>query len=390
MSFFKGTERLTDSFITEQEFVDAFIGGQLKNWGLSTNGRLGDNNSITRSSPVQTVAAGVNWVIISGGGSATNGVKAGIKTDGTLWLWGDNTSGQLGNSTSITRSSPVQTVSTGTNWKSISFNENFPIAVKTDGTLWLWGGNANGRLGLNTSVNVFHSSPVQTVATGTNWCTAAGGVSMAAAIKSDGTLWLWGVNTSGHLGDNTIITKSSPVQTVATGTNWSKVGTESCGTASAIKSDGTLWLWGGNGNGTIGDNSSINKSSPVQTVATGTNWKSVSSGGVTAGLKRDGTLWMWGLGSGGGLGDNSSINKSSPVQTVATGTNWKIACAGQTAVVGAIKTNGTLWMWGCNSVGGGLGDNSSITKSSPVQTVIGGTNWKSIVPGLSSLALENC
>ena len=155
---------------------------------MSTNGRLGDNNSITRSSPVQTVAAGVNWVIISGGGSATNGVKAGIKTDGTLWLWGDNTSGQLGNSTSITRSSPVQTVSTGTNWKSISFNENFPIAVKTDGTLWLWGGNANGRLGLNTSVNVFHSSPVQTVATGTNWCTAAGGVSMAAAIKSDGTL----------------------------------------------------------------------------------------------------------------------------------------------------------------------------------------------------------
>ena len=147
---------------------------------------------------------------------------AAIKTDGTLWSWGLNSSGQLGDNTRTNKSSPVQTIAGGTNWKQVASGGQYhTAAIKTDGTLWLWGNNGNGRLGDNTTTN--KSSPVQTIAGGTNWKQVAGGRYHTAAIKTDGTLWLWGFNSSGQLGGNTTIDKSSPVQTIAAGTNWKQV-----------------------------------------------------------------------------------------------------------------------------------------------------------------------
>jgi len=187
--------------------------------------------------------------------------------------------------------------------------------------LWLWGSNSNGLLGDNTVVN--KSSPIQTVAGGTNWKQVSCGFEHIAAIKTDGTLWSWGDGTLGQMGDNTIVNKSSPVQTVAGGTNWKQVACVFSHTA-AIKTDGTLWLWGYNGSGQLGDNTIVNKSSPIQTVAGGTNWKQVACGDShTAAIKTDGTIWTWGFNNSGQLGDNTVVNKSSPIQTVAGGTNWK-------------------------------------------------------------------
>jgi len=208
-------------------------------------------------------------------------------------------------------------------------------AIKTDGTLWTWGGDSNsGSLGDNTAVS--KSSPVQTVAGGTNWKQVSSGFIHTAAIKTDGTLWLWGNNIGyGALGDNTIVRKSSPVQTVAGGTNWKQVSSGWHNTA-AIKTNGTLWSWGIGSDGQLGDNTAVSKSSPVQTVAGGTNWKQVSIGVYqTAATKTDGTLWMWGLNSNGQLGDNTTVKKSSPIQTVAGGTNWKQVSSGsdQTAAI---------------------------------------------------------
>jgi alpha-tubulin suppressor-like RCC1 family protein len=355
-------------------FVDNFRFAGLWGWGFNSSnagGQLGDNTITHRSSPVQTVSGGTNWKQVSCGNFHT----AAIKTDGTLWTWGDNTYGQLGDNTIVRKSSPVQTVSGGTNWKQVACGSNHTAAIKTDGTLWLWGYNNDAQLGDNTTTH--RSSPVQTVSGGTNWKQVSCGGSHTAAIKTDGTLWLWGRNTIGQLGDNTTISKSSPVQTVSGGTNWKQVSGGGTHTA-AIKTDGTLWLWGINTYGNLGDNTITSRSSPVQTVSAGTNWKQVASGGeYTAAIKTDGTLWLWGLNTNGQLGDNSVTDKSSPVQTVSGGTNWKQVALSFSSHTAAIKTDGTLWLFG-NGGDGQLGDNTIVRKSSPVQTVSGGTNWKQV------------
>jgi alpha-tubulin suppressor-like RCC1 family protein len=357
---------------------DMFAEGGLWVWGNDYFGQLGDNTVTDKSSPVQTIAAGTNWKQVSCGSSVT----AAIKTDGTLWGWGGNNYGGLGDNTTTNKSSPVQTISGGTNWKQASGGRYHTAAIKTDGTLWTWGYNYYGGLGDNT--NVSKSSPVQTISAGTNWKSVACGVYHTAAIKTDGTLWTWGYNWAGQLGDTTTANKSSPVQTISGGTNWKQV---SCGYhTAAIKTDGTLWIWGYNWCGQLGDNTTTDKSSPVQTITGGTNWKQVSCGQYhTAAIKTDGTLWTWGWNSNGQLGDNIAyIHKSSPVQTITGGTNWKQVSCGS-SVTAAIKTDGTLWGWGFNA-SGQLGDNTTTDKSSPVQTISAGTNWKQVSCGSNNTA----
>ena len=356
-----------DAFIRR----DSFSSGGLWGWGDNASpngGSLGDNTSVTKSSPVQTIAGGTNWKQLARGYFH----EAAIKTDGTLWMWGNNGNGQLGDNTGVAKSSPVQTIASGTIWRQVSCGQFCTAAIKTDGTLWTWGYNGFGQLGDNTVAS--KSSPVQTIAGGWIWKQVSCGLNITAAIKSDGTLWLWGYNQNGQTGDNTIVGKSSPVQTIAAGTPWKQV---SCGHqhVGAIKTDGTLWMWGYNYNGQIGDNTVAHKSSPVQTIAGGTNWKQVVADQLTSAIKTDGTLWGWGIGVYGGMGDNSATNKSSPVQTIAGGTNWKQVAAIGFGAMGAIKTDGTLWTWGNNGYGT-LGDTTILNKSSPAQTIASGTNWK--------------
>jgi alpha-tubulin suppressor-like RCC1 family protein len=362
-------EYLIDAY---PSLVDTFKTAGLWLWGGNNyGGRLGDNTITHKSSPVQTVAGGTNWKQVSAGGY----YSACVKTDGTLWTWGRNNYGQLGDNTTTDKSSPVQTVSAGTNWKQVACGTGHTAAIKTDGTLWLWGTADLGQLGINDRTR--RSSPVQTISGGTNWKQVSAGSQHTAAIKTDGTLWLWGGNNyGGRLGDNTITHKSSPVQTVAGGTNWKQVACGSIHTA-AIKTDGTLWLWGFNTYGQLGDNTITHRSSPIQTISGGTNWKQVGAGSLhTAAIKTDGTLWTWGLNNLAQLGTNDITDRSSPVQTISGGTNWKqVACGNRHT--SCIKTDGTLWLWGDNGYGR-LGDNTTTHKSSPVQTISGGTNWKQV------------
>ena len=304
---------------------------------------------------------------------------------GSLWIWGDNSAGQLGTNNTTNRLSPVQTVSADTNWEEVALGYEFAATIKTDGTLWVWGKNDYGQLGDNTIV--FKSSPIQTVAGGTNWKQVSCGCwtpTHTAAIKTDGTLWLWGSGQAGRLGDNATTSRSSPIQTTSLGTNWKQV---SCGDehTAAIKTDNTLWIWGYNLYGQLGDNTTTGRSSPIQTTSAGTNWKQVSCGRYhTTAIKTDGTLWMWGENVFGQLGDNTITKKSSPVQTVSGGTNWKQS-AGGVDHTGAIKTDGTLWLWGPNSFDGRIGTNQIFNGfSSPVQTVSAGTNWKQVSCGYTN------
>ena len=370
-----------DSRFIRKEFFQV---GNLWTWGSNGAGQLGDNTTTKRSSPVQTIAGGTNWKEVGGVGigNVFEGAHAGaIKADGTLWMWGDATYGQLGDNTRTNKSSPVQTVAAGTNWQQVSIGQYFHTgAIKTDGTLWMWGLNQNGSVGDGTTNQ--RSSPVQTSSGGNNWKQVSPGTAATAAIKTDGTLWTWGNNGEGNLGDGTITNRLNPGQ-VGSNTNWKQVSNNYYMTA-AIKTDGTLWTWGFGLYGQLGDNTITSKSSPVQTISGGTNWTQVSVGkGFACAIKTDGTLWVWGLNSSNQLGDTTSTSRSSPVQTISGGTNWKQVSAGL-GMCSAIKTDGTLWSWGQGQAGQ-LGDNTATNKSSPVQTIAGGTKWKSVGAGYKSV-----
>jgi alpha-tubulin suppressor-like RCC1 family protein len=351
------------------------IMGTLWGWGNNADGQLGNDTNTYVSSPVQTICGGSNWVGVECGYFHT----IALKNNGSLWDWGYGGEGAIGDNQTLDRSSPVQTITNGTNWMSVdSATENGrAFGIKMDGTLWGWGHNATGELG-DDSTN-WKSSPVQTVTNGTNWKQVASGAYHTAGIKKDGTLWMWGSNYCGQLGDDTTITVSSPIQTICGGTNWKQVSCGYCHTA-AIKNDGTLWMWGSNYFGELGIDNTAFQSSPVQTICGGTNWKQVSCGDFhTVALKNDGTLWLWGKNAYGELGDETTIDKSSPIQTITGGTSWK-QCSGGQHNTAAIKNDGTLWVWGFN-VNGELGCNDTTNRSSPIQTIMADNNWLSVSAG---------
>ena len=341
-------------------------------WGRNANGQLGQNNRTTYSSPIQIPG---NWSTLEGGSSCTHGVKS----DGTLWAWGRNDQGRLGvnQPTSSKYSSPVQIP--GTTW---STNRNhldnrsgvLGAAIKTDGTLWTWGYGTYGRLGQNS--NSSYSSPRQVP--GTAWNVLSTSYNGQFCIRTDGTLWAWGNNTIGQLGQNNQKKYSSPVQIPG---SWSKVSENYFYATGAIKTGGTLWMWGRNGSGHLGQNNRTEYSSPRQ--VPGTTWAGVSvDQNRTMATKTDGTLWGWGEMNHGCLGLNqSSVTISSPVQI--PGTTWHTENFFiSDSLVAAMKTDGTLWTWGSNSQGG-LGQNNKTKYSSPTQ--VPGTAWADVYQGNSGM-----
>ena len=373
------THSFDDVFIP----VDAFRQGNLWTWGNNNYGQLGINDTTNRSTPVTTLSGGSNWKQVAGGSSHT----AAIKTDGTLWTWGRADVGMIGTNDGTDRSTPVQIFAGGTNWKQVSCTDH-TAAIKTDGTLWLWGYNIYGALGINeTGHGTYRRTPITTLAGGSNWKQVSGGAYYTAAIKTDGTLWTWGHNANGQLGINDTTNRATPVTTFSGGTNWKQV-SAGYGHCTAIKTDGTLWNWGRADNAQLGVNDTTQRNTPVTTFSGGTNWKQVSAGGfMTEAIKTDGTLWLWGRNAYGQLGTNGGGDRNTPVTTFAGGTNWKQVSAGYRQI-SAIKTDGTLWTWG-GSTYGALGTNDATDRATPVTTFVGGTNWKQVACGLyHTLAIE--
>jgi len=367
---------LENYFITESWLIDQWIGDRYFAWGNNFGSSVSAVAVSIISSPTTPNQTYANtWKQISAGYK----YAAAVKTDGTLWTWGTADYGGLGINSLTTKSTPVTTFAGGTNWKQIDCASTSIIAaIKTDGTLWTWGWNQNQQLGINAAND--RSTPVTTFAGGTDWKQVSSGTNHTAAIKTDGTLWIWGTGDVGQLGINALAVRSTPVTTFAGGTNWKQVACGFVNTA-AIKTDGTLWTWGRNIYGNIGDNTTTQKITPVTTFAGGTNWKQVTCGYEILAIKTDGTLWTWGR---GGQGDNTTTPRSTPITTFAGGTNWKQVSSGNFHNA-AIKTDGTLWTWGANSKGQlGLGDTTYITRSTPVTTIAGGTNWKQVACGTNS------
>jgi alpha-tubulin suppressor-like RCC1 family protein len=334
------------------------LGQELYSWGSNGSGQLGQNNTTSLSSPVQ-VGAQNDWQLTMNGDNS-NPFSAAIKINGTLWSWGNNGQGQLGQGNTTSRSSPVQ-VGALTNWYEVAGGNAFCLAVKTDGTLWSWGTNGSGQLGQSTAYYASTNSPVQ-IGSLTGWAQVAAQPNSSFAIKTNGTMWAWGSNNDGKLGLSSMTYHSSPVQIGAL-TNWSQIsaGNKFC---AAIKTDGTLWTWGGNNNGQLGQNNTTYRSSPVQVGAL-TDWFKVSAGySHCVAVKTDGTLWTWGPAQSGQIGKNNAVSYSSPVQVGALA-DWANVTAGYQSCF-AIKTTGSLWSWGRNNEGQ-LGQNDTANRSSPVQ-----------------------
>jgi len=341
----------------------------LYSWGRGNLGVLGLGNTTDYSSPKQ-VGALSDWRVVSTS-SISNSLS--VKTDGTLWAWGNNFYGQLGLGNTTRYSSPKQ-VGSLTSWLTVSAGSySSTAAIKTDGTLWTWGQNNFGQLGLGNTTDF--SSPKQ-VGSLTNWSKLGAGNNYCIAIKTDGTMWSWGANAFGQLGLSNTTYYSSPKQIGAL-TTWATL-TGSLGSwNAAIKTDGTLWTWGANNYGVLGLGNTTDYSSPKQ-IGTGTNWGSVAGGQYWClALKTDGTMWSWGYNVSGQLGIGNTTNYSSPKQIGALNTWSTISATFRTGY--AVKTNGTLWDWGYNAYGElGNGTSGSPTNiSSPAQ--IGAlTTWLSV------------
>ena len=326
------------------------LDGTLWGWGVNTDGQLG-NGTVTRAPiPIQ-IGTQTNWLKVVAGDRNTMA----IKTDGTLWVWGDNLFGQVGNNTFTNNVTTPTQVGTDTDWNSMSAGFEHVAAIKNNGTLWVWGSGGNGQIGNNLLLNI--ATPTQ-VGSDTDWSTVCAGLSTTMALKSNGSLWTWGRNDLGQLGlGSGSSNRTMPVQ--VGGTDWQKISKKSSHTT-AIKSDGTLWHWGRQTGGSPSFITNLNI--PTQ-VGTATNWSKISSGtDHNLAIKTDGSLWAWLSNGSGQLGNNSTTRAFAPVQ-IGTDINWD-SIHGGSQLSAAIKTDGTFFYWGSN-VFNQYGNNSTVASTIP-------------------------
>lgn len=359
-------------------------GGTLWAWGINSDYNLGDGTTTVRSLPVQ-IGTDSDWSKITTAKTIYNALLTdvfrehnfGIKTGGSLWGWGANGTGELGLlDTTFTRSIPVQ-IGPDTNWSSVSAGTSFTVALKTNNTLWSWGNGGSGRLGINLATGN-RSSPVQ-IGTRSDWTQVSSGASHTLAIRSDRTLWSWGLGTSRQLGVTTTTTgnRSSPTQVGVT-SNWTQISAGGSHSM-AVASNGTLWTWGANNNGQLGLRDTATRSSPVQ-VGTRSDWTQVSANGdFSLAIRSDKTLWVWGANGANTLGLGVTTNRSSPTQ-VGTLSNWVSGSFGA-GHIAAITDTGILYTAGTMSqLGIGRLASDSISRSNPTQ--IGtDTNWDVFLEG---------
>jgi|694.fasta_scaffold45513_4 alpha-tubulin suppressor-like RCC1 family protein len=308
--------------------------GTAWSWGVSAAGELGDGTVSNRSSPVSVVGGFTNWCQISAGCE----FSLGVRQNGTAWAWGRGNSGRLGDNATADRSSPVSVVGGFTDWCQVSAGWCHSLAVRCNGSAWAWGLGTSGQLGDNTAVA--KSSPVSVVGGFTDWCGVSAGRCHSLGVRQNGTAWAWGGAADGKLGNNTAPSdRSSPVSVVGGFTDWCQV---SAGEnhSLGLRRNGTAWGWGSNCLGRLGDNTTVSRSSPVFVVGGFTDWCEVSAGrNHSLAVRQNGTAWGWGVNTCGILGDNTTTAKSSPVSVVGGFTDWCYISGGADHSLAIRKTN---------------------------------------------------
>jgi len=336
-------------------------------WGNNNNGQLGDGSATSKNTPVQV--SGLSGMTAVAAGS---GHTVALKNDGTVWAWGNNSNGQLGDGSAASKNTPVQ-VNGLSSMTAVAAGSGHTVAMKNDGTVWAWGNNSNGQLGDGSAAS--KNTPVQVSGLYSMTAVAAGS-GHTVALKNDGTVWAWGNNSTGQLGNGNF-TPSNPTPAQVSGLSGMSSGVVIAVAAGydhtvALKNDGTVWAWGNNATGQLGNGNITPSNTPVQ-VSGLSGVTAVAAGfGHTVALKSDGTVRTWGNNTkgqlGNGLTNGTTIDSAIPV--VVSGmvgvTDIAAGYEGSVVLKGAFKGDGTVWAWGSNS-NGQLGNGLAVDSAIPVQ-----------------------
>lgn len=322
--------------------------GDLYMWGRNYYGQLGVYSNADSKIPIKVNNSSstlpeksVKYIALGYYHSAA------ITKDGSLYMWGYNRSGQLGDGTTTDRYTPVKIMD---NVASVSLGGSHSAAVTKDGSLYMWGDNGNGRLGDGTTTDRY--TPVKIM---DNVASVSLGSSHSAAITKDGSLYMWGYNYYGQLGDGTTTDRYTPVKIMDNVASVSLGGNHSA----AITKDSNLYMWGGNGSGQLGDGTTDNKARPHRVAS---NVQSVKLGySHTTVISKDGGLYTWGYNYYGQLGNGTTTDSSNPIKIM----NDAIDCAGGDNHTIVLKKDGTVYTWGDN-YHGQLGDDTTTDRTSPV------------------------
>lgn len=329
-------------------------GGTVWAWGQNAFGQLGNGTTVASWLPLQIPGLS-NVVAVSHRGLYHS---MALRGDGTLWTWGLNSNRQLGNGTSTIQTTPRQVVALGGNVARIGGGADHTMAVLNDGSFWIWGDNSRGQLGLGPVPD--QAAPVQ-VPLPTTVVDATGGDYHTLVALSDGSVWTWGYNLFGALGLGytnefvnvpTQVAGLNNVVAVAGGRNHSL----------ALKSDGSVWAWGGNSIYQLGDNTTVQRTLPVLVGLTGV--VAISAGDTfSMALKSDGSVWTWGWGAYGQLGGGSTVPNRVP--GLVTGVSGIVGIATGWFAAYALHADGRVWSWGENS-SGQLGNGTNVLSTVPV------------------------
>jgi alpha-tubulin suppressor-like RCC1 family protein len=352
--------------------------GSVWTWGKNSNGQLGDGTTTDESSPLPVdltniipVGSTIKITAVAAGSSHT----VVLANNGTVWAWGKNSNGQLGDGTVIDRPAPVR-VSGLTGVTAIAAGANHTIALKSDNTVWAWGSNSNGQLGDGTIVD--KATPVQVAGLNNIIAAVAAGETHSLALininpqRNDGTVWAWGHNDKGQLGDGSLTDRLTAVQVAGlTGISAIAAGFKhniALRNIFTATNDGTLLTWGSNGNGQLGDGTTVDKLIPVQVAGLSIMTMIAAGFDHTIALRNDGIVWAWGHNDKGQLGDGTAIDKLSPIPVTGLTGVMAIAAGSRDNVV--LKNDGTtLQAWGMNT-NGQLGDGTVIDKLNPVTVLM--------------------
>jgi alpha-tubulin suppressor-like RCC1 family protein len=338
--------------------------GTVWSWGYGGNGQIGDGTTNSHLVPTQVIIDTMTKAPLSNVVGIADGDlhSLAVKADGTVWAWGDNPGGQLGDGTMTRRILPVQLSLTGVS--AVAAGSAHSVALKSDGTVWTWGGNQSGQLGDGTTT--MRTAPVR-VTQLSGIVAIAAGEFHTLAVKRDGTVWAWGNNGNGQLGDGTTVQRTLPVQVSGlTGVSAVAAGAYH---SLALKTNGGVKAWGYNGNGQLGDGTLTQRSIPVSVVSI--PFATTIAAGASHSLMtaQDRSLWVWGDNDTGQLGIGTTTSHSTPIQVTGI-SNVSNVAGGKIGHSVATATDGTVWGWGYNPFGQ-VGDGTTVRRLSPVLVMTG-------------------